>query len=239
MNGLNYNFTYPLSVSLNANERREVALTIDNDSSFLIEKLMSYHDGAYNALIRDTSKNLGWSNIQLRTENLFGTAQFPNRLQTPILLPPSSTIYLDLQDLSGLANDIDIAFEGYRIYKNDLVPPKRRFYVYALNMQIPALNVVDTSLVISPLGDFHVEKMVRYYDNDGVAVRMAASGLGGRALNNVITNVDNIFGNTLNPNILKHPYILTKNSIISIYALNRTADINNVQLCFEGSLLLE
>jgi len=234
---VNYNSYYTLRASLNAGERREFQLVIDNDSFFQVEKMTSYHDSVYNALIRDTSLNLAWSNVAIKSDNLFGTAQFPNRLRTKKILPPSSTIFFDLENLDPLnPNEIFITLEGYRLYQ-PITLPRRTFYVYALNAALPALNIVDTQLRVSNLGDFLVEKHIRYADYE-FEVRMSASGLSGRSLTNVLTHGENIFGNALNPNIIEHPYKLIKNSILNVYLKNRQAAVNNVQLCFEGSILL-
>jgi hypothetical protein len=236
MNTLNYNFTYTLAATLAANERREFQLVTDTDSYFQAEKLMSYHTDRYRALIRDTAQSLAWSNIAINCENLFGTAQFPNKLQTKMMIPPSTTIYFDLENLTANPSEIFISLEGYRIY-TPVTMPKRKFYVNALNMQLQPLNILDTSLILSNLGDFMVEKLVRYYD-DEAEVRIAASGLSGRTLVSGLTHIDNLFGNALNPNIIAHPYKLVKNSLLQVYAKNRVATVNNLQLCFEGSILL-
>lgn len=233
---MNYNFAYTLSATLNPNERREFSLVIDNDSHFKIEKMMSYHTESYKTLIRDTSRNLAWSNIAIRSENLFGTAQFPNRLRTPKMLPPATTIYFDLENLSANPNEIFITLEGYRIY-SPVTLPNRSFYVYGLNLALPPLNIVDTNLTISNLGDFLVEKHIRYYDYEA-ELRMSASSLSGRTLMSGLTHIDNLFGNALNPNIITHPYKLIKNSVLQVYAKNRENSVNNIQLALEGSILL-
>lgn len=234
---LNQNYAYTLRASLTAGERKEFSIVTDNDTYFQGEKLMSYHDESYKALVRDTSQSISWSNIAVRCENMFGTAQFPNRLQTKLMLPPSTTIYFDLENLSATdPNEIQITLEGYKIFQQ-VTMPKRRFYINALNMQLAASNIMDTSLNISSLGDFLVEKMVRYYDQE-CDLRISASGLSGRTLMSGLTHIDNLFGNALNPNILGHPFTLIKNSLLQVYASNRAAVVNNVQLCFEGSVLL-
>lgn len=235
----NYNFlyTFPSQTTLAAGERRDVSITTDNDSWFIVEKMVAYYDSPFKTIIRDTSKNLGWSNIAIRSENLFGTAQFPNRLKTPQALPPSTTVTFDLQNLDLVnANTIQIVLEGYRMYS----PAKesgKRFYVYAVDFSLPANNIIDTTIQISNLGDFTVEKLVRYADGQAQA-RISASGLSGRNLTSGLVRLDNMFGNALNPNIVRHPFTLVKNSIIQLYTQNLEALPNAIQLCFEGSIAL-
>jgi hypothetical protein len=233
---LNYDFTYTLSATLAANERKEFQLVMDNDSYFQVEKMMSFHTERYKALIRDTSQGLPWSNIALVCENLFGTAQFPNILQTKMMIPPATTIYFDLENLTANPSEIMISLEGYRIY-TPVTMPKRKFYVNGINMTLQPLNILDTSLILSNLGDFMVEKLVRYYDGE-FDVRIAASGLSGRTLVSGLTHIDNLFGNALNPNIIAHPFKLVKNSLLQIYAKDRSGVVNNIQMTFEGSILL-
>ena len=234
----NYNFSYILpSTTLAASERRDVTITTDNDSWFIVEKMTAYYDASFKTIIRDTSKNLGWSNIAIKAENLFGTAQFPTKMKTPQALPPSTTITFDLQNLDTVnPNQIQIALEGYRMYS----PAKesgKRFYIYGVDFALPPNNILDTSIQISNLGDFTVEKLVRYADGQAQA-RISASGLSGRNLTSGLVRLDNLFGNALNPNMIRHPFKLVKNSIIQLYAQNLEAITNNIQLCFEGNIEL-
>lgn len=234
---MNYQFLYPISATLNPAERRDISVTTDNDSSFIVEQLVAYYDYPFKALGRDTAMTLNWSNVAIRSENLFGTAQFPNKIGTPIVLPPSTTVTFDVQSLElALPNYIQIGLMGYRYY-GPMAKQNRRFYVNALDFSVPANNMLDTTLNISSLGDFMVEKYVRFADGQA-EVRMSASGLSGRQLTSGLVRLDNMFGNALNPNVLKHPYKLVANSIIQAYIMNKEAFDNNVQLCFEGSVLL-
>ena len=232
----NYNFSYVTPpANYLAGERRDITIQTDNDSWFIVEKMVAYSDNSFQTLIRDTSKNLGWSNIAIRSENMFGTAQFPTRLKTPQVLPPSTTVTFDIANLDLVnPNGIQIALEGYRMY----APAKesgRRWYTYAVDFALPANNIIDTTVQISNLGDFSVEKLVRYADGQA-QVRISASGLSGRNLTGGLIRLDNLFGNALNPNIIRHPFVLVKNSILQLYAQNLEAVVNNVQLCFEGSI---
>ena len=234
---MNYEYIYTISATLNPAERRDVSVTIDNDSHFIVEKLIAYYDYPFKALGRDTAMTLNWSNVPVRSENMFGTAQFPNKIGTPIILPPSSTVTFDVQSLELVnPNFIQIALEGYRYY-GPMAKQNKRFYINALDFMVPANNMLDTTLNISNLGDFMVEKMVRYADGQAEA-RISASGLSGRQLTSGLTRLDNMFGNALNPNILKHPYRLVANSIMQAYIMNKEAFDNTIQLCFEGGVFI-
>jgi hypothetical protein len=234
---MNYEYTYTISATLNPAERREISVATDNDSSFIIEKLIAYYDYPFKGLGRDTALTLNWSNVPIRSENMFGTAQFPNILATPIILPPSTTITFDVQSLELInSNYIQLAFEGYRYY-GPMAKSNRRFYINALDFMVPANNMLDTTLNISSLGDFMVEKMVRYADGQA-ETRISASSLSGRQLSSGLVRLDNLFGNALNPNLLKHPYKLGANSIIQAYVMNREAFDNTIQLCLEGAVFL-
>jgi hypothetical protein len=234
---MNYEYTYTISATLNPAERRDISVTTDNDSTFIIEKLIAYYDSPFKALGRDTALTLNWSNVPIRSENMFGTAQFPNKLGTPIVLPPSTTITFDVQSLELInPNYIQIAMEGYRYY-GAMAKQTRRYYMNAIDFMVPANNMLDTTVNISSLGDFMVEKMVRYADGQAEA-RLSASGLSGRQLSSGLIRLDNLFGNALNPNILKHPYKLVANSIIQAYVQNKEAFDNTIQMCFEGAVFL-
>lgn len=51
----------------------------------------------------------------VRNANLIGTAQFPVLLPAPITVPPKQSITLNLKDLSGAQNTIQLVFIGIRL----------------------------------------------------------------------------------------------------------------------------
>jgi hypothetical protein len=235
---MNYEYIYTISATLNPLERRDISVTTDNDSHFIVEKLIAYYDQPFKALGRDTAMTLNWSNVPIHSANMFGTAQYPNRIGTPIVLPPSTTVTFDTinLDVGPLPNYIQIALAGYRYY-GPMARQTKRFYVNAVDFTVPASNTLDTTINISNLGDFLVEKQLRYADGQA-ETRISASGLSGRQLSSGLCRLDNMFGNALNPYILKHPYKLVANSIIQAYIMNKEAFQNNVQLAFEGAVFL-
>jgi hypothetical protein len=51
----------------------------------------------------------------IRNANLIGTAQFPVLLPAPIKVPPQHSITLNIKDLSGASNTIQIVFISIRL----------------------------------------------------------------------------------------------------------------------------
>lgn len=109
---------YVLDVTLTANQNapRQV-VQIDGDSDFIMAALAGSQTGDYSVVIRHANGRPIQSAPALNT-NIIGTAQEPSPLLAESLYPSASNILVDVVDLSGAGNVIQIIFKGIRRYRS-------------------------------------------------------------------------------------------------------------------------
>lgn len=89
---------------------------------FAIMRLMATSTGAFRVQLyssdseRYHSPSPGATNDRVRSECLFGNASRPGVLPVPIIIPGSSNILLDIEDVSAAPNTLHLVFEGVRLY---------------------------------------------------------------------------------------------------------------------------
>jgi len=89
---------------------------------FAIMRLMSVQTGAFRVSVYTSTSEryqYGTQNAttdRVRNECYFGTAQRPAVLPVPIIIPGSSAIMMDLEDVSGGTNALHLVFEGARLF---------------------------------------------------------------------------------------------------------------------------
>jgi hypothetical protein len=88
---------------------------------FAIFRLMAVSTGAFRAKIyfaadgKSLTTGAAGTTDRMRSEGLFGTASRPHVLPCPWIIPGKSTIYLDLEDVTGNSNAIHPIFAGVRL----------------------------------------------------------------------------------------------------------------------------
>jgi hypothetical protein len=65
---------------------------------------------------RYTYGTLNGTTDRVRGECLYGTAQRPGVLEVPIVIPGSSSLMHDLEDLSNASNALHLVYSGARMY---------------------------------------------------------------------------------------------------------------------------
>lgn len=105
---------YVYNVTLSANqELLDQAIVVDSDSDFQWRKIAGSKTGEYELRIRLPNGRY-LSNLRIRAANLVGTAQFPVPVWPPVRVPAGGRIGVDLKDLSGASNSIQIVLMGVR-----------------------------------------------------------------------------------------------------------------------------
>lgn len=89
---------------------------IDADSDFLLLSIHGTQTGNYTIRLRNALGRYIYS-AAARNANVVGTAQFPVPLIRPELIPAGGSIGLDLVDLSGSSNTVEIVFAGEKWFK--------------------------------------------------------------------------------------------------------------------------
>lgn len=89
---------------------------------FAIMRLMAVSTGPFRiSLYSSTSERyqsggLSTTTDRVRSECMFGSAQRPGVPPVPIVIPGSSTITQDLEDVSGANNSLHLVYEGVRLF---------------------------------------------------------------------------------------------------------------------------
>lgn len=232
---MNTFFAYTVPITLAAGQRTTIKLTIDGDSDFLVKRLMSNETGSFRVKITDSTSSYAWSNDLVRGENLFGDAEYPNVLPQPILLKRSTTLELDIEDLSGAANTIELVFEGYRVYDLSLVPGKKKYFAYVKDFNLNALDSIIDSLTTDGDADFILNRLISWKSKDYVTqAKISLSSISGRYVYSQYSYLENMFGSVLRPNNLLDPLLIVKNSLIKFDLRNLDVAGQSVQLLFDG-----
>ena len=111
-----FQYTISPAAALAANSAPTFTIPIQADSYFLVRKLVSIQTGIFSARFSDTSRNANWQRNYIRNGSLFGTVNFPNIMRKPRLLAPNTVVTVELQELSGAGNTVQLVLEGVKQY---------------------------------------------------------------------------------------------------------------------------
>jgi len=114
-------YVYPISstgtIDISANDNRSVSIPTDNDSHFLLYKITGARDGSCTIDVKDAARDRQWMNTPIHFDNFVGNGHFPNILPSPRFIPRGSVIALNLTDLSGATNTVELNFIGVKLYE--------------------------------------------------------------------------------------------------------------------------
>jgi hypothetical protein len=118
MNGYaaNASFDYIYDADLSANERREDAVKTETDSDFLLLGLIlnSFTSILFSLQFRDASGNY-FSSAPVLAANYAAKGPVPYTFQgQPRVFPPGSQIRIDIVELSGADNSVQLSFVGIK-----------------------------------------------------------------------------------------------------------------------------
>lgn len=111
-------FTYVFDVSLTAGqEKLDLALMIDGDTDFVWMATAGRQDGDYEIKFK-LPNGRSLSSSRIRNTNCIGTAQFPVPKFPAQQLSAGGKLSIDIKDLSGSANTVQITLIGVKRFKN-------------------------------------------------------------------------------------------------------------------------
>lgn len=113
-------FSYVYAVTLTANQMlRDQVLALATDADFVWRALIcDSQTGAYSIRFSD-SQGYYLSNAMLPyTAFLYGTTPLPYPVSPELVLPAGGRIGIDIQDLSGSGNTVELLFRGVKRYRN-------------------------------------------------------------------------------------------------------------------------
>lgn len=107
-------FDYAYQVTLTANQYLpDQALAINSDAEFLLMALCGTQTGPYAIRLRDAEGFL-MSSALLRNANVIGTRENPRPMLPELRVPPGGKLGIDIQNLTGADNVIEIVFIGVK-----------------------------------------------------------------------------------------------------------------------------
>ncbi len=228
-------YSYVKKFSLGANQRIDDQLQLHADADFLLYRVYGVYEKPFKIMISDTTSNYNWFSSRIRSENWFGTPQYPNELSKPIELVKNTLLKFDVENLSDTANDIEIVFEGIKLYDKKIELTKDKYFCYVLDVDIKPLDIKTEFLRTNADSDFVAYKLYAYKDEDyNLSLRMSTTSSGGRFFSSEYINIENMFGSLLRPNILKAPITLAKNTIIQLDLKNNINNNQYAQFVFDG-----
>lgn len=232
---MNTYYAYTKRITLQPNQRIDEQLQLQADSDFILERVYAIYNYPFKIQILDTTSNYHWFSDRIRSDCWFGTPQYPNSLSKPIELLRNTLLKFDIENLSINTNEIEMVFEGYRIYDRNINLSKNKYYCYVLETEINPLDLKTEFLKTNADSQFVIFKLYKYTDNDySISFKMSASNFGGRLLTSEFTNIDNIFGSVLRPNILNHPITIERNSVIQFEFKNNMSSNEKIMLVLDG-----
>jgi hypothetical protein len=129
------------SVSLAPNAGGSIELRVEADGWIIGQTLQATRTGRFRSFLRDsrgtsyirafpqTNPAAGPQFVGVEDASLFGTAQLPFRFTTPLVIAPNTSIFFDLMDFSGLANDVQITLSGRKWRNQPGEPPMGQVFV--------------------------------------------------------------------------------------------------------------
>jgi len=117
-----YRAIYPFIYSLNrqtvtASSTAYYNIEIDTDAHFLVQRMTGHREGNCLVSIRESARDRDWQNTATHFDNFFGNGQFPNIMFSNRFIYRGSVVTIQVQDLSGFANTIDVNLIGVKCYE--------------------------------------------------------------------------------------------------------------------------
>lgn len=129
------------SVSLTPNGTGTIELRAEADGWIIGKMISATRTGRFRSFMRDsrgtsyirsfpqTNPPAGPQFVGVEDSIMFGSAQLPFRYSMPLAIPPNTSIFFDLMDFSGLANDVQICLMGCKWRNRPGEPPMGLTYV--------------------------------------------------------------------------------------------------------------
>jgi hypothetical protein len=119
-------YVYPLSrniqtnpesvVTVAPNQTISVSVSIDKDSDFVVNKITGSATDQALVTVQEMGRDRQWMNTSTHIRNLVGSGAFPNVLSSPRFVPRGSVVNFTIQDISGVANNVEINLCGVKLF---------------------------------------------------------------------------------------------------------------------------
>jgi len=103
--------------TVSGNGTSSIRIEIDRDSHFLVQKITGWWQGSSLLTIKEGSRDRDWMNTAIQVQNILGTGQYPNVMYANRFIMRASVVVVQVQDLTGSSNDIEIDLVGVKLYE--------------------------------------------------------------------------------------------------------------------------
>lgn len=100
-----------------ANGVTNLRIEVDNDAHFLIQKITGFTLGRCLLDFSEAATNKSWQNIAIPDNCYLGNGQFPNVMFSNRFIARGSVVNINVQDISGVANQIEINLIGVKLFE--------------------------------------------------------------------------------------------------------------------------
>lgn len=233
------------SVSLAANGAGSIVIITPSRFDFIIKAISGRSTGTYLLNFVGTGKSELLNNKPLHSSSVIGTGNLPYPLPFPVILRRSESFVIDVSDLSGSANTIEIQLHGIALYKEqDAASIKRKYsgiipYFYTTDATF-SLVATDTTQNISLVNSHDFLWTQWTYTDTGATntIDVKLQGTDGRTLHppELYIDLQAIAGGAQYPKKLEHPTPFYGGNTIAVTARD-TAGANTLYLTFGGIAL--
>ena len=234
-----YDYLYSNSAVIPAGigTRARIEIKTQQDSYFILQTAQAVSTGNFSAQISDDGSGLLWTNDFVQQANIFGTAQRPNSFIYPALVPPTSRILVDVQNLIAGPNTIEIAFGGYKVFTSNIPkdpnkPRADQWFQYVGKLSLLASNLDNIGIKLQADSHFEVHKMVAI-STGNFELRWTDSGTG-KSWSDRFIQRDNQFGTVQYPKILPIPKLLRPNITVQAEVRDLSGFNNDIEIVLEG-----
>lgn len=109
-------FAFPVQVSLTANQIIQNPIAIDLDADWYIYRILATRTGGATIALTNTISAADWQNVAVNLDNFTGNAAGHLILPEPKFVQANSALNIQLADLSGNPNTINLTIEGIKRY---------------------------------------------------------------------------------------------------------------------------
>ncbi len=109
-------FIWPMTFALLANGPGADTIQGEPDLDFFITHLGIIQTGDFRIAITKTGSNATLTNAPVLGRSLLGPLDRPGMFPRPIFLRGGASLRVDVTDVSGAVNALDLSFIGYRRY---------------------------------------------------------------------------------------------------------------------------
>lgn len=230
------------SVSLAANGAGSVVVITPSRYDFIIKAISGRSTGAYLLNFLGTGKSELLNNKPLHSSTVIGTGNLPYPLPFPVILRKSGNFVIDVSDLSGAANTIEIQLHGIALYnEKDTESITQKWlgmipYFYTTDAAL-ALTTADNVQNISLVNSLDFLWTQWTYTDTGATttIDVKLQGTDGRTLHppELYIDLQAIAGGAQYPKKLEHPTPFYGGNTIAVTARD-TAGANTLYLTFAG-----